>query len=259
MALAVEASGIGRAYGPVVALEGVDLAVQDGAFVSLLGPSGCGKSTLLRLIAGLDRPSAGRITVHGKVADAPPPGLGFVFQRDVLLDWRTVLDNVLLAAEFEGKRPRDHRDRALALLERFGLADHAARHPWQLSGGQRQRAAICRALLMEPKLLLMDEPFGALDAMTRDDLNVELARLWQASTEKGGRRTVVFVTHSIAEAVFLSDQVAVMSRGPGRVVQVFDIDLPRPRALAVRDTPEFAAQVAAIRRVFTELGVMQAA
>ena len=254
MALAVEASGIGRAYGSVVALEGVELRVADGAFVSLLGPSGCGKSTLLRLIAGLDRPSAGRIAVHGKVADAPPPGLGFVFQRDVLLDWRTVLDNVLLAAEFEGKRPRDFRDRALALLERFGLADHAARHPWQLSGGQRQRAAICRALLMEPSLLLMDEPFGALDAMTRDDLNVELARLWQAS-----RRTVVFVTHSIAEAVFLSDQVAVMSRGPGRVVQVFDIDLPRPRALSVRDTPEFAAQVAAIRHVFTELGVMQAA
>jgi NitT/TauT family transport system ATP-binding protein len=254
MALAVEATGIGRRYGAVAALHDVSLAVPEGAFVSLLGPSGCGKSTLLRLIAGLDRPSAGTLRVNGTVPNEPPQNLGFVFQRDVLLDWRTVLDNVLLAAEFEGADARTLKPKALALLDRFGLADHANRHPWQLSGGQRQRAAICRALLMEPRLLLMDEPFGALDAMTRDDLNVELARLWQAA-----RRTVVFVTHSIAEAVFLSDTVAVMSRGPGRVVEVFPIDLPRPRALSVRDTPDFARIVARIRGVFTELGVMQAA
>jgi NitT/TauT family transport system ATP-binding protein len=259
MALAVEATGIGRRYGQVTALDDVSLRVADGAFVSLLGPSGCGKSTLLRLIAGLDQPSAGSLRLHGVALSEPPPGLAFVFQRDVLLDWRTVLDNVLLAAEFEGADARALKPKALALLERFGLAAHADRHPWQLSGGQRQRAAICRALLMEPKLLLMDEPFGALDAMTRDDLNVELARLWQAQADKEVRRTVVFVTHSIAEAVFLSDEVAVMSRGPGRVVEVFPIDLPRPRALAVRDTPEFASIVARIRGVFTELGVMQAA
>ena len=173
-----------------------------------------------------------------------------VFQRDLLLDWRTVLDNVLIMAEFQGLARQEQRPRAIALLERFGLGGFLERHPWELSGGMRQRAAICRALLTEPRLLLMDEPFGALDAMTRDDLNVELTRIWQMA-----RRTVLFVTHSIAEAIFLSDRVVVMSPSPGRVRQVVPIDLPRPRPLAVQGTPEFAAYVTQLRSIFAELGV----
>lgn len=240
------------ARGPVTALEGVELAVREGEFLSLLGPSGCGKSTLLRCIAGLDRLSAGSITVRGGRVHAPPERLGMVFQRDVLLDWRNIRDNVLIAAEFEGRPRKTLAPRAAALLDRFGLGAFADRHPWELSGGMRQRAAICRALLCEPEILLMDEPFGALDAMTRDDLNLELARIQQ-----DGRRTVVFVTHSIAEAVYLSDRVAVMSTGPGRVVEVFEIALPRPRPLSIRETPEFARHVAEIRGLFSRLGIVK--
>lgn len=252
----VEARGAGKSYasprGAVVALQDVSLAIADGEFLSLLGPSGCGKSTLLKCISGLERLSSGELLVHGKPITGPPDALGMVFQRDALLDWRSILDNVLITAELQGRRRRDHADRARALLDRFGLGDFADRHPWELSGGMRQRASICRALLCEPEMLLMDEPFGALDAMTRDDLNVELIRIWQAA-----RRTVIFVTHSIAEAVFLSDRIAVMSRGPGRVVEIVDVDLPRPRALSIRETPEFARHVAHIRALFARLGIVK--
>jgi NitT/TauT family transport system ATP-binding protein len=259
MSACVEVLSAGRIYGSarggVVALADVSIEVGDGEFLSLLGPSGCGKSTLLRCIAGLDKPSSGEIRVRGQGLDGPPRDIGMVFQRDVLLDWRTILDNVMLGAEFQGQSRRGEKGRALkerasALLDRFGIGSCADRHPWELSGGQRQRAAICRALLCEPQILLMDEPFGALDAMTRDDLNLELSRVM-------GERTVVFVTHSIAEAVYLSDRVAVMSAGPGRVAEIFDIDLPRPRPLSVRETPEFTRYVAAIRDLFTRLGVAQ--
>jgi len=256
MASCVEIRSAGKTYsssrGPVTALTGVDLDVREGEFLSLLGPSGCGKSTLLRCIAGLDHVTDGGIRIRGANVDRPAEGLGMVFQRDVLVDWRSIRDNVLLAAEFQGLPKRRYTDRAMALLERFGLGAFADRHPWELSGGMRQRAAICRALLCEPEILLMDEPFGALDAMTRDDLNVELARIQQ-----DGGRTVIFVTHSIAEAVYLSDRVAVMSPGPGRVVEVFDIDLPRPRPLSLRETPEFAHYVGAIRGLFTRLGIVK--
>lgn len=236
-----------------MALDGIDLAVRDGEFLSLLGPSGCGKSTLLRCIAGLDRLTEGSIRVRGTETRGPPDGIGMVSQRDALLDWRTVLGNVLLACELRGQRPGPHRQKAMALLERFGLAAFADRYPWELSGGMRQRASICRALLVEPQILLMDEPFGALDAMTRDDLNVELVRLSQAT-----RRTVVFVTHSIPEAVFLSDRVVVLSRGPGRIAELVTMDLPRPRALTIRDSPAFAAHVAHIRAIFAQLGLAAA-
>ncbi len=250
----IQAVGAGKVYhsarGPVVALQGIDLDVGEGEFVSLLGPSGCGKSTLLRCIAGLDQLSAGSLQVHGRDVNGPPPDIGMVFQRDALLDWRSVLGNVLLGAELRGGKPAAYAGKAQTLLQRFGLGDFAARFPWELSGGMRQRTAICRALLTEPPILLMDEPFGALDAMTRDDLNVELIRLWQES-----QRTVVFVTHSIPEAVFLSDRIAVLSRGPGRIAEVLTVDLPRPRLLSVRDTPEFASHVAHLRRVFAELGL----
>jgi NitT/TauT family transport system ATP-binding protein len=194
--------------------------------------------------------TSGNLHVRGKAVDGPPPGVGMVFQRDLLLDWRTILDNVLIMAEFQGLSRREQRPRAIALLERFGLAGFLDRHPWELSGGMRQRAAICRALLTEPQLLLMDEPFGALDAMTRDDLNVELIRIWQTS-----KRTVLFVTHSIAEAIFLSDRVVVMSPSPGRVQTVITIDLPRPRALSAQGTAEFAAYVSHLRGLFAEIGV----
>nr|WP_302474439.1 ABC transporter ATP-binding protein [Roseococcus sp. MDT2-1-1] len=231
----------------------VSLEVREGEFLSLLGPSGCGKSTLLRAIAGLDPLTEGRVLLHGAPVVAPPPGFGMVFQRDVLLDWRNVIDNVLLAAEFEGRPHREMQPRAMALLDRFGLAAFAHRYPWELSGGMRQRAGICRALLCEPEVILMDEPFGALDAMTRDDLNGELARIQQE-----GKRTVVFVTHSIPEAVFLSDRVAVMSAGPGRVVKIVEIGLPRPRPLSLREAPEFGREVARLRAIFAQLGVQKA-
>ncbi|MBL8698050.1 MAG: ABC transporter ATP-binding protein [Alphaproteobacteria bacterium] len=256
MTSGISIRNVGKTYasarGPVTALTGVDIDVREGEFLALLGPSGCGKSTLLRCIAGLDHASEGSIRVRGADVASPPEGLGMVFQRDVLLDWRTIRDNVLLAAEFQGLARGRYVDRAQALLERFGLGAFADRRPWELSGGMRQRAAICRALLCEPEILLMDEPFGALDAMTRDDLNVELARIQQ-----DGRRTVVFVTHSIAEAVYLADRVAVMSTGPGRIVEVFDVDLPRPRPLSIRETPPFARHVGAIRGLFSRLGIVR--
>lgn len=250
----IEVLGGGKTYqsrrGEVVALQDVSLSVEDGEFVSLLGPSGCGKSTLLKCVAGLEELTSGELLVRGTAVDGSPEGLGMVFQRDLLLDWRTVLDNVLLMAEFQGLDRREQKVRAVALLERFGLGRFIDRHPWELSGGMRQRAAICRALLCEPEILLMDEPFGALDAMTRDDLNVELTRIWQAA-----RRTVLFVTHSIPEAIFLSDRVVVMSPSPGRVREILPIDLPRPRPLEVQGTPEFAAYAMHLRGLFAEIGV----
>ena len=239
------------ARGPVAALENISLDIRPREFVSVVGPSGCGKSTLLKLVAGLENVSSGKVVVGGKVLDGPPDRLGMVFQRDVLLDWRTILDNVLLSIEFTRKPGADERARALALINRFGLGGFEHRFPWELSGGMRQRASICRALLADPELLLMDEPFGALDAMTRDDLNVELAQIWQDT-----RKTLLF-THSIVEAVFLSDRVVMMSKAPGVIVDTIAIDLPRPRRLAVRDSAEFAAYVHRIRHHFAELGIVK--
>jgi NitT/TauT family transport system ATP-binding protein len=247
---------VGKTYasprGPVAALVDIDLDIRPQEFVSVVGPSGCGKSTLLKLVAGLEGTTFGTIDIGGKPLDGTPDRLGVVFQRDVLLDWRTILDNVLLSIEFTRKPTADERARAVALLNRFGLGGFEHRFPWELSGGMRQRASICRALLADPDLLLMDEPFGALDAMTRDDLNIELAQIWQDT-----RKTLLFITHSIAEAVFLSDRVVMMSKAPGMVVDVITIDLPRPRLLAVRDTPEFASYVHRIRHHFAELGIVK--
>ncbi len=247
---------VGKTYlssrGPVAALENISLDIRPREFVSVVGPSGCGKSTLLKLVGGLENISSGRVVVDGKALDGPPDRLGMVFQRDVLLDWRTILDNVLLSIEFTRKPRAEERERAMALLARFGLGGFEHRFPWELSGGMRQRASICRALLADPELLLMDEPFGALDAMTRDDLNVELAQIWQDT-----RKTLLFITHSIVEAVFLSDRVVMMSKAPGVIVDTIVIDLPRPRRLAVRDSAEFAAYVHRIRHHFAELGIVK--
>jgi NitT/TauT family transport system ATP-binding protein len=252
----VSLSKVGKTYassrGSVSALADISLDIRPHEFVSVVGPSGCGKSTLLKLVAGLEGVSAGSVRVAGRTLGGPPDRLGVVFQRDVLLDWRTVLDNVLLSIEFTRKPTNAERDRAKALLTRFGLSGFEDRFPFELSGGMRQRASICRALLADPELLLMDEPFGALDAMTRDDLNVELAQIWQDT-----RKTLLFITHSIVEAVFLSDRVVMMSKAPGRIVDTIRIDLPRPRRLAIRDSAEFATYVQRIRHHFAELGILK--
>jgi NitT/TauT family transport system ATP-binding protein len=238
--------------GDVVALTDVSLNIRNGEFISLLGPSGCGKSTLLKLVAGLDVVTSGTITIAGEVIDRPPVGLGVVFQKDVLLDWRTVVQNVMLPVEMQDLDEAKHLERAKRLLRLFGLGDFLDKHPWELSGGMRQRVAIARALVTDPSLLLMDEPFGALDALTRDELNLELQDIWMRS-----RKTIIFVTHSIAEAILLSDRVSVMAARPGRIVDVLDIDFPRPRTLAVRESPQFSTHTRRVRQTFESHGVFQ--
>ena len=217
------------------ALSETSAEFKQGEFVSLIGPSGCGKSTLLKLIAGLDSPSSGEVRVGGEVVSGTLPTASVAFQKPTLLSWRNVTDNILLPIEIRGGRPTK-ADRAYAseLIEMMGLQDFASHYPRELSGGMEQRAAIARSLITRPELLLMDEPFGALDEFTREDLNEELLRLWGAEP-----KTVIFVTHSISEAVFLSDRIVVMSARPGRIVDVIDVDLPRPRSARTRTSPEF--------------------
>jgi NitT/TauT family transport system ATP-binding protein len=237
---------------PTIAVDNVDLSVGASEFVSLLGPSGCGKSTLLSLIAGLIQPTSGEVRIEGRAVTSPYTNIGIVFQNDLLLDWRTVLGNVLVQFEMRGQDSRPHLGRARALIASVGLADFESKYPWELSGGMRQRVAICRALIHDPPLLLMDEPFGALDALTREQLQVDLQRIWQTS-----RKTVVFVTHSIGEAVFLSDRVVVMTPRPGKIKQFLPIELPRPRDLGVRDSDLFGANVRHINHLFQEMGVIR--
>jgi NitT/TauT family transport system ATP-binding protein len=232
----------------------MSLDISAGQFISLVGPSGCGKSTLLRCLAGLEVPSEGEVHIQGRKLSGFPKSLGIVFQTDVLLDWRNVLENVLLPVELRKQDPRQWNDRALALLRAYGLDGFEYRYPWELSGGMRQRVSICRAMIDNPALLLMDEPFAALDAFTRDELNLELQRIWLAS-----KKTVVFVTHSIPEAIFLSDCVVVMASRPGRIVETITIDIPRPRPLAVRDTEDFSSYTRKVREIFERLGIVKTA
>jgi NitT/TauT family transport system ATP-binding protein len=236
--------------GVVEALRDISVTVDRGELVALVGPSGCGKSTLLRIIAGLRPATTGRVAVAGRPVVRPIAAVGMVFQAPVLLRWRTILDNVLLAAELSGLDPAAYRARAEALLKLVGLDDFADKQPRELSGGMQQRTSLCRALLLDPPLLLMDEPFGALDAMTRDELNLELLRVWggEGSAE---RKTIVFVTHSIPEAVFLADRVVVMTPRPGRLARTFDVPLPRPRTVAGRADPVFGALALAIHQTLT--------
>jgi NitT/TauT family transport system ATP-binding protein len=240
----IDLDGVGMVYeaasGPVRALQEISFAVDRGEFVALVGPSGCGKSTLLRLVAGLRLATTGRVSVGGRPVTRPLPEVGMVFQAPVLLKWRTILDNVLLPAELSGRNRSDYRDRAEELLRLVGLEDFAGKLPRELSGGMQQRASLCRALLLDPPLLLMDEPFGALDAMTRDEMNVELLRVWgEAGGRERTRKTVLFVTHSIPEAIFLADRVVVMTPRPGRVARIFTLTLPRPRTVETRGAAEF--------------------
>lgn len=238
--------------GNIEALRNIDLTIQSGEFLSIVGPSGCGKSTLLKCVAGLEKISSGSLQIHGAEVTGPPGSLGIVFQRDVLLDWRTVIDNVLLPVAFRNGNRREKETYANDLLRLFRLEGFEQRYPWELSGGMRQRVAICRALLDDPALLLMDEPFGALDALTRDELNIELQTIWNQT-----KKTVLFITHSISEAVLLSDRVAVMKKMPGEIVDVINIDLPRPRTFEMRETPEFSALMRRIRLIFESLGILR--
>ena len=244
----VEARGLALVFAgsgtPVQALCDVDLVIRDGDFVSLIGPSGCGKTTLLRVIADLEQPTGGTIAVNGTSprANREARGYGYVFQAPALYPWRTVLQNVTLPLEIMGRSAAERVARARAQLDLVGLAPFADKYPWQLSGGMQQRVSIARALAFEPSLLLMDEPFGALDEITRDRLNVELLRLWRRTG-----KTVVFVTHSIAEAVFLSTRIVVMSPRPGRILDVIDSDLPAERRLEIRETPAFLALAHRVR------------
>jgi NitT/TauT family transport system ATP-binding protein len=245
----VQIGGVDKVFetaggGRTTALEGIDLAITAGEFVSLIGPSGCGKSTLLRVIGDLTAPTRGTVTVNGKPARQArlDRDYGIVFQAPVLFDWRSVQANVALPLEVKGTPRRERDDRVRSMLELVELRDFAKHYPYQLSGGMQQRVSIARALALEPSILLMDEPFGALDEMTRERLNTEVQRIWQQTGT-----TIVFVTHSIPEAVFLSSRVVVMSPRPGRITRVIDIDLPRPRTDDTRETPRYFELITEVR------------
>jgi NitT/TauT family transport system ATP-binding protein len=236
-----------RGGGEIVALQHVTLDIERDQFVSLVGPSGCGKTTLMKLVGGLTPPTDGKIWLGGQQVTRSSRTIGMVFQRAILLPWRSVLDNVLFPIEMLGWPVKKYRDEAMRLIELVGLRGFENARPNELSGGMQQRVSICRALIYDPQMLLMDEPFGALDAMTREDLSMELLRIW---TEK--KKTIVFVTHSIPEAVLLSDRVVVMTARPGQVVKDIKIDLPRPRSMDTESMPQFSAYVSAIRKLISD-------
>jgi NitT/TauT family transport system ATP-binding protein len=242
MTVAVEIVDVRKTFRTAVAVERASFSVEDNEFVSIVGPSGCGKSTLLRMVAGLVAPSGGRISVGGKRVAGPIRDVGMVFQAPVLLPWRTTLANILFVADVAGRTSAAHRQRAHELIALAGLAGFEDAYPHQLSGGMQQRAAICRALLLNPPLILMDEPFGALDVMTRERMAFELQKIWAAN-----RNTVLFVTHSITEAVLLSDTIVVMTPRPGRIQDIVKVDLPRPRDVSVLEHPRFVELSARVR------------
>jgi NitT/TauT family transport system ATP-binding protein len=244
----IRVEGLDKTYssrgGRVAALAGVDLTVRRNEFVTLVGPSGCGKSTLLKLIGVLIRPSRGVLLYDGVALTRPPRDVGIVFQEAVLLPWRTALDSVLLPAEILGLDKAKARVRALHLIDLVGLSGFEGRYPRELSGGMQQRVAICRALIHNPSVLLMDEPFAALDAMTREELGFELMRIWNAD-----KKTVIFVTHNITEAILLADRVVAMSPRPGRIERIVEVALPRPRTIDMEFSPQFKSYSDQIRAV----------
>jgi len=242
----------GGTGGGVTALSDIDCAVADGEFLSIVGPSGCGKSTLLKILAGLLQASGGEALLNGTPIERPRKDIGVVFQSPVLFPWRSVLGNVLLPVDVQQLGREKMTGRAMDLLALVGLTGFEHRYPWELSGGMQQRVALVRALIHDPALLLMDEPFGALDAMTREAMNVELQRIWMER-----RKTVVFITHSTSEAVFLADRVMVMTPRPGKLADLFEVDLPRPRALDVMTTEKFGVYVRRIRKALNAGGGLE--
>jgi len=251
----IDIRGIRKVFGPdpggVVALENIDLSIKPGEFVSVVGPSGCGKSTLLRIIGGLTPATAGSVAVFGNPVRGPVTECGIVFQQPILLEWRTIVGNVLFNIDMRGLDVKAYRPRAMKLLAAVGLADFANSRPYELSGGMKQRTAIARALVHEPPLLMMDEPFGALDALTREQMRLDLERIWLDT-----KKTVFFITHSIDEAVLLSDRVVVMSPRPGRIETILNIDLPRPRGFAARESAGFIEATKTVTNIFLARGVL---
>ena len=248
--MTISIRSVSKAFGTTLAVEDVSFELQENSFVSIVGPSGCGKSTLLRMAAGLIQPSGGTIMVRGAPVVGPLRDVGMVFQSPVLLPWRTALGNILFVAEMGGLRAAAHRGRAEELMALAGLAGFERNYPHELSGGMQQRASICRAMLLKPSLILMDEPFGALDVITRERMGFALQTLWNES-----RSTVLFVTHSITEAVLLSDTVIVMTSRPGRIRDVVPIDLPRPRRSETLREPRFIELSARVRDGIEALAV----
>ncbi len=247
---AIRVEGVGKVFDGVQALAGLSFEVGENEFVTLVGPSGCGKSTALRIVAGLVAPTAGAVYIRGRPVRGPIRDAGMVFQSPVLLPWRSALANVLFTAEMAGLSPREYRPRALELLRLARLEGFERRYPHELSGGMQQRVAICRALLLRPSLLLMDEPFGALDVITRERMGFELQRIWTAA-----RTAVLFVTHSIEEAVLLSDRIVVMTPRPGTARAVLRVDLARPRDPRTLRDPRFVDLAATVRELIEAQGV----
>jgi NitT/TauT family transport system ATP-binding protein len=247
MARKLQVSHLGKTFGELRALQDINLAVERGEFIALVGPSGCGKTTFLRIVAGLEPASSGEVTLDGRVVRGPGGDRGFVFQSDNLLPWRTVFANAIIGREVAGQVGLADRQRTMELLKLVGLEGFEHYHPRQLSGGMRQRVNLARALAIDPEILLMDEPFSSLDAQTREIMQTELMRIWE-----DGRKTVLFVTHQIDEAVFLADRVLVFARRPGRLRESVAIELPRPRALAIKRTAEFVRYVDYIWRLIED-------
>ena len=244
----IHLAAVSKRYGKHLAISDATFDVMPGELVALVGPSGCGKSTLLKILAGLHRHDGGEVRIGSASHPFDPArDIGMVFQAPLLLKWRRILDNVLLPAEILGLPMREARDRARGLMEMVGLAGYEEKYPYELSGGMQQRAAIARALVHDPKLVLMDEPFGALDALTREKMNLELLRIWKAAG-----KTIVFVTHGISEAVFLGTRVVVFTAGPARMADNFEIDLPSPRTLDIKTHEHFGVYT---RRIYKLLGM----
>jgi len=254
---AISIRELSKAYpsrdGCVQALQQTSFRVREGEFIAVVGPSGCGKSTLLKILAGLLPASEGEAFLRGTPISSPRRDIGVVFQSPVLLPWRSILQNVLLPIDVQRLGGNGYQKAALGLLELVGLQEFAHRYPWELSGGMQQRVAIARALVHDPAMLLMDEPFGALDAMTREQMNLELQRIWLER-----KKTILFITHSIPEAVFLADRVLVMSSRPGRIMDDVQVDIPRPRRLEAMNLPDFCATVSSIRAQFHAKGTLDA-
>jgi len=247
MPVKLTVSGLSKRFDALEALRGIDLAVDRGEFIALVGPSGCGKTTFLRIVAGLEPATSGKVLIDGKPVTKPGGDRGFVFQSDSLRPWRNEFDNAMIGPEVAGRAGPAEKRRTLELLKLVGLEGFEGYHPRQLSGGMRQRVNLARALAIDPDILLMDEPFSALDAQTREIMQTELLRIWDQ-----GRKTVLFVTHQIDEAVFLSDRVLVFARRPGRVQENVTVTLPRPRELAMKRTPEFVRYVDHIWRLIED-------